>query len=708
MNLKISLNNKPVEANEGETILDVAKRNGIEIPTFCHQKDLKHFTSCFVCAVEIEGLNRLVPSCATMVTDGMKIITDSVRAKETRRVCIELLLSDHVGDCHGPCEVDCPAGIDIPGFISLLASGRESDALKLIKETMPFPAALGRICPKPCEKECRRGLLEEPIAICYLKRFIADADLKLGAPYTPEMKSKSGKKVAIIGAGPAGLSAAFYLRITGHGVDIFDSHDEAGGMLRYGIPSYRMPRDVLAKEIGLIERMGVSISLNKKIGKDFGFKDLLQKYDAVMIAIGCQSSSEMGVEGENSEGVISGIGFLDNIACGNEIDLGNNVIVVGGGNTAIDCARTAVRLGVKGVTILYRRTKKEMPADETEIIGAEEEGVKFEYLAAPVKIERRSDRLVATCIRMELGAPDSSGRQRPVPIKGSEFELNVSTIISAIGQKTDTDTLGVTDAGVQFTKWKTILVDPNTLQTNNPKVFSAGDCVIGADIAVRAVEGGRRAAVSIDQFLKGEKVIGPEKRYHHFISKKKSDVPNDIAKKITEKFEEKKRTKMTELSPDKRRNNFDEIEKGYNLEKAVDEAKRCFSCGCRSYESCDLRKLAEITDASQERFIGSRRVYHIDESHEKIRYESHKCILCGSCVRVCSEVKGLDALGFVWRGFSAFVRPQMERPWKLSSCDACLKCVPMCPTGAISMKVTPADTALSRMDKGIDASKDVE
>ncbi|MFH1654670.1 MAG: FAD-dependent oxidoreductase [Pseudomonadota bacterium] len=704
--MKVTINEKQLDASVGETILSVAQRNNIEIPTLCYQNELKPFASCFICAVEVEGMNRLVPSCATPVSDGMVIHTESDRVKASRKMCVELLFSDHVGDCHGPCQVSCPAGIDIPGFISLLASDREAEALKLIKETMPMPAALGRICPRPCEGECRRACEDDPVSICYLKRYVADYDLKLSAPYIPQVSADTGKKVAVIGSGPAGLAAAFYLRINGYAVDVFDAHEEAGGMLRYGIPGYRLPRDVLAKEIGLIEKMGVTITQNAKIGKDRSLKKLVDNYDALFLAIGCQSSSGMRADGENSEGVVPGISFLENAACGNEIDVGDRVVVVGGGNTAVDCARTSLRLGAKEVVMLYRRTRAEMPADAIEIEAAEEEGIKFEFLAAPTMIERVDDRLKITSIRMGLGESDASGRRRPVPKKGSEFEMDTSLMISAIGQRVESRELGLDELKIKMTDWGTIIANNDSLQTTNPKIFSGGDCVTGADIAVRAIEAGRRAATAIDQFLKNEKVVGIPAHYVHKIAEERDKTPKDVLEKIFEGIEKRKKERMEELKAGKRIKSFDEVEQGFTSKQAKKEAERCLACGCRSYESCTMRRLADTYKADPKRWLGSIREFHVDESHEKIRYESHKCIMCGSCIRVCSEVKHLDALGFVWRGFPARMRPQMEKPWKLSTCDACLKCVPMCPTGAISLKVTPGEDSLARM-KGKDASKDV-
>lgn len=703
MSMMVTIDGKACAAESGETILAVAARNGIEIPTLCNQPGLKPFGSCFICVVEVEGVGKLVPSCATPAADGMIVSTNSPRVRNSRKVCVELLLSDHVGDCRGPCQVECPAGIDIPGFISLLAHANTEEAIALIKEALPFPASLGRVCTRPCEQQCKRSCVDDAVSICFLKRYIADDDLSRPAPYVPGVGVPTGKKVAVVGAGPAGLSAAFYLRRDGHEVKVYDAHPEPGGMLRYGIPAYRLPREVLAREIDIIRRMGVSIDCCKRLGKDFTLDSLLQENDAVFLAIGAQSSTGMGVEGEAA--AMPGIHFLEQVAEGCVVDVGDDVVVVGGGNTAIDAARTALRLGAKRVTILYRRTREEMPANDLEVEAALAEGVKMHFLAAPVAMARREDGIELSCVKMKLGDPDASGRRRPVPIEGSEFRIEASTVIAAIGQGVDADCVDAEASDIKLTRWQTLEVDPDTFETSRTGVFAGGDCATGADVAVTAIAAGRKAASSIDQFLKGQPITGEPKRYLHRMATKPEGNPEELKEIIREKTS--KRDHMPELPARERRRTFAEVELGFTPEQAKKEAERCLSCGCRSIESCTLRKLSLEYGAEPERFAGEKRHFFVDESHPQIRYESHKCIMCASCVRVCSEVKNLDALGFVGRGFPATMKPMLEMPWNQSTCDSCLKCVPLCPTGAISLKVTPAEEVHALRAEGVDASKRV-
>lgn len=701
--IKIRIDNREVEVAEGITILAAAAGVGIDIPTLCYMEDLKPYGSCFICVVEVEGNARLLPACSTICSNGMVISTRSDRVIASRRSCIELIMSDHVGDCRGPCEVRCPAGIDIPGFISLINRGEDGLALQLIKESLPFPASLGRVCPRPCEEQCRRRCAEDPVSICYLKRYVADGDLESENPYIPSISSDTGKRVAIVGAGPAGLSASFYLRKLGHEVLVLDSHDEPGGMLRYGIPEYRLPREVLSGEIDIIREMGVRIECGKRLGRNFKLDELLSKYDAVFLSIGAQLSSSMGIDGEDSGCTIPGIAFLDDVASGREVNIGSDVIVVGGGNTAIDAARTAIRLGSSNVQILYRRTRSEMPANIAEIEAAEVEGVKFRFLAAPIKIEKVNSSLELTCCEMELGAPDGSGRRRPVKKDGSEFKMIATAIISAIGQSVDADCSDVERNDIKLTRWNSIDVNPETFETGRAGLFAGGDCVSGADIAVTAIAAGRKAAHAIDQYLAGAAVVGEGKRYLHLIADAPKNLPDEIKELVHNNPSE--RRVMPELDPKMRRTTFDEVERGFSREDARSEAARCLACGCRSYASCAIRKLAIEYGAEPKRFEGANREFYLDDSHPRIRYESNKCIMCATCVRICAEVKGLHALQLVGRGFGSCVRPILSKSWSESPCDGCFKCVPACPTGAISFKVDPADEFKVSHSCGRDASK---
>jgi formate dehydrogenase major subunit len=367
--VKLEIDGRRVTADGNQTILEAARQHGIDtIPTLCHDQQLEPFASCFVCVVKVKGARSLLPACSTKVSNGMVVETSSLEVRQSRKAALELLLSDHYADCIGPCQLSCPAEIDIQGYIALAAIGKYKDAIALIKASNPLPSVCGRVCTRPCEvKGCRRTLLDEAVGIDYIKRYISDLDLNSPDVYRPAVAGRNGRKVAVVGAGPAGLSAAYYLAIRGYGVEIFEGQPEPGGMLRYGIPEYRLPKDVLDLEIAQILALGPKLTTNMVLGKDFTIASLKRDgFDAVFLGIGAWRSSLMRVQNENANGVLSGIEFLKNFGLRRKIDIHGTVAVVGGGNTAIDCARTALRLGVKEVKLLYRRTRTEMPATDAE------------------------------------------------------------------------------------------------------------------------------------------------------------------------------------------------------------------------------------------------------------------------------------------------------------------------------------------------------
>ncbi|MFA6414109.1 MAG: FAD-dependent oxidoreductase, partial [Syntrophales bacterium] len=442
-----------------------------------------------------------------------------------------------------PCKAACPTHISVQGYVALIATGKYKEALKLIKKDNPFPIVCGRVCNHPCETACMRGKVEEPIDIMHLKRFVADLDLKDETRYIPEKKESKGKKIAVVGAGPAGLTCAYYLAAEGYDVEVFESLPVAGGWLAVGIPEYRLPKDVLKAEIKVIEDLGVKIHLNKAIGKDIPFEKLQKEYDAVFIGCGTVNSSKLNIPGEEMQGVIHGVDYLKRVNLGEKVFLGDKVAVVGGGNVAMDAVRTAVRTGSKDVFILYRRSRAEMPAAPEEIEEALEEGIKMEFLAAPKRVVGENGKVTGVeCTRMELGEPDASGRRRPVEIKGSEFIVPCDALIPAIGQEADLDFVPK-ESGIAISKWKNFDVDPVTFASNVPGVFAGGDVVTGPQTVVKAVYAGKEAAVSIDRYLKGEDVkAGREK-----------DWTKDLADKAdVSKVEKVARAKYPHLKPEMR------------------------------------------------------------------------------------------------------------------------------------------------------------
>ena len=693
--VKLEIDGKRIIADNRQTILEVARENGIlTIPTLCHDGRLEPFASCYVCVVKVKGARTLVPACSTKVSAGMMVETNNTEIRRSRKAALELMLSNHYADCIGPCQLSCPAGIDIQGYIALAALDKYRDAIALIKERNPLPAVCGRVCTRPCEvKGCRRNLMDEAVGIDYIKRYIADLDLGEAKPWRPNTAPPNGKKVAIVGAGPAGLSCAYYLALRGYKAHMFEALPEAGGMLRYGIPEYRLPKEVLDLEINQILDLGVQLSTNVALGRDFTLSSLRDGgFDAIFVGIGAWDSSKMRVQDEEAEGVLPGIDFLKQFGLKRKIDIHGRVIVVGGGNTAIDCARTSLRLGADEVRVLYRRTRNEMPANEMEIVEAEHEGVKMDFLAAPVRVIRgASGRVEALeCIRMELGEPDSSGRRSPRPIRGSEFRADCEFVIAAIGQGTKVQEL--VDGRVpnflpfgetlNLTRWQTIQVNERTFETSVDGVFSGGDVVTGAATAIEAIAAGRKAAYAIDRYI----VTGHAEPEPVEVYSKKDSYRKVTADDLPDGARYARRP-MPILSPVERATSFVEVEQGYTLDDLKKESHRCLECGCTALFTCDLRKFATEYGADVQTFMGEAKEYRVDRTHPLIELDPNKCILCGRCVRICSELVGVAAYGFINRGFDTVVKPALGGSLLETECVSCGLCIGTCPTGAINEKI---------------------
>jgi NADH-quinone oxidoreductase subunit F len=468
-----------------------------------------------------------------------------------------------------PCSHTCPAGLDVYGYVSLIKESRFEEAYRVIMQKMPFPLSVGRVCPAPCQKKCRRGGLDEAIAIRQLKRFAADYAYAQGYEYKPEMKSARDEKIAIIGAGPAGLSAAWDLTIDGYKVTIFEALPVAGGMLAVGIPEYRLPKKVLNQEIETIKRLGVEIKLDSRVDDP---ASLLNKgYKAVLIAVGAHKGSKMRVPGEDLKGVIDAVDFLRPICLGDKVEMGKKIAVVGGGNSAIDAARTALRKGADEVHVIYRRDRDNMPAEPEEVIAAEQEGVVFHFLTNPTQILGKDGKVCGIeCIKQELKDYDTSGRRAPQAIPGSEFTMEFDMVIGAIGQHPDTASLKMGE--VKLNKNETVIANKRTLATDNPGIFVAGDAFTGPATVIEAIAAGQRAASSINAYILGKEMpLIPARPAYKPI--RYSDVPP-----TEEETSLKARVSYTEIPLADRKTSFQEAAVGYTVKEAVEEACRCLRC----------------------------------------------------------------------------------------------------------------------------------
>lgn len=502
-----------------------------------------------------------------------------------------------------PCVNACPAGIDVRGFIRLIKDGRFKEALDLIKEKNPLPATSARICHHPCEEKCNREKFDEPIAIRALRRFVADYEIKNESKETSETERTKEERIAVVGSGPAGLSAAYKLAKMGYSVTVFEASPVAGGMLRVGVPDYRLPKDVLKREIDDIESLGVEMKLNTPVTDVEG---LLAKYNAIFIAVGAQKSMRLNIPGEELDGVIHGLDFLRALNLRKEVSVGNKVAVIGGGNVAVDVARSIIRMGSQ-VSILYRRSRKEMPAIEEEIEEAEKENVQINYLVSPKRILGSNKVSGVECLRMKLGEPDESGRRRPIPIEGSEFVVEADTVIPAIGQYSDLSFL----KGKLKTEKQRIIVNPKTFTTDQPGIFAGGDVVTGPATLIEAIAVGMKAAVSIDRYLRGEKLEFEEVKVPSVI---------EIEEMNLSTLATESRINPYKLSIEERKGSFKEVNRGFTEEEALEEAGRCLSCGL-----CDLCQLC--------------RFYCPDSAVKKIEEEMEMnldyCKGCGICANEC-------------------------------------------------------------------------
>jgi formate dehydrogenase major subunit len=566
------------------------------------------------------------------------------------------------------CENACPVNTRAPQYISAIREEDYNLAFELNRGDNLFPAILGRICVHPCEEKCRRGLLIDlPISICSLKR--ASADFRRESLQKEVLANKRDRRIAIIGAGPSGLSAANDLARLGYSVVLFETFPIPGGMLNVGIPPYRLPREVVQQAIEEVERLGVKIMTGTPIGKEFNLESLRKQYDAVYIAAGAHKAEKLGIRGEDLQGVIHGVTFMRMVNLKEDMKVGERVAVVGGGNTAMDAARSSLRLGAREVFILYRRTREEMPVDPRELEQVEEEGIKVNLLTQPVQVLSKDGTSVSgvRCIRNRLGEPEKDGRRRPIPVEGTEFDIDIDLLIPAVSQSPDISFLPE-EIGLEISKWDRLSVNPETFETNVRGIFAGGDFITGPRDVIRVIADGRKAALSIHGYLSGERF---ETQPGYFTPVSEIRIDPDL--------EKIPRQRIDTVPIQERRSMGKEVELGFSKEVAVKEAVRCLQC------------------------------------HLFTIFDRTKCILCGGCVDICpkdcfrmarlDEIEGDENLSKL---VESLYKVSMEEAQKLnlatvifkeeSRCIQCGLCVKRCPTGTITMEEYHREAAFYRVD----------
>ena len=680
----LKINDKEITCLPNETILQVAEKNNIKIPTLCHDKRLKPHASCFVCVVEIIGMTSLKPSCSTIISSGMEIKTNSPKVKNARKKALEMLLSNHYADCVAPCKLTCPAGVDVQEYIALISKKMYKEALAVIKEKNPLPAICGRVCLRPCELVCRRNLIDDgqSVSIDYLKKYVADLDLKSENPYLPECTEKINKKIAIIGSGAGGLSVGYFLRIRGYSVDIYDANEKAGGKLRYGIPAFKLPENILDKEIETIKKIGVNIILNKKLGTSIDFKELKKKYDLLILATGSYSAIiyDQISRASNSQSILE---FMQkfNLQNTDKNFNGKTILVMGNNKLAIDLARTVKRLNAEKVIVVS--PKKSFSIHKEQLVEAKKEGIELLTETSIIKTNEKNGKILSFTLQNKNLKENQNFfhnllNKDKIKIKlDYVFMHNLKNEIPAFVENINLSL----EKPLELTHRNILKVNRLNFQTSEKNIFAFGSALNSEMQVINVIAQAQKVAESCDNYLKtGIAKISVKKE---FLSKK-SNLKKQESEEYKRKYEQIEKQKILVLNHEKR-NNFEEVTSGFNCEKDVlEETKRCIECGCTEVYECELKKYADEYQANQKKFASTINDFHIDFSHPFIEIDNNKCILCSRCIRICNEVAGVNALGLVNRGIKSYVAPSLGSTLTESNCESCGLCISTCPTGAIT------------------------
>ena len=672
--ISLSIDGQTVSVKQGATIKEAAGVAGIKLPGLCHLPGHQEVSSpCLLCLVEVEG--KQVRACRTPAAADMVVLTTTPALIAHRSQRLEYLASFHYGDCKAPCNLTCPAGINVQGYVNYIAQGEYGAALSLIREQNPLPGIVCRVCPRFCESRCRRVLIDEPIAINHLKRFAVEFGHASAEPLQPG--TASGFKVAVIGGGPAGLACAFYLRRLGHGVTIFEAQSQLGGMARAAIPAFKIPEGDLDRDIETILDLGVQVRTTKRWGVDFSLAELqTQGFAAIFAASGIPGQKSPDLPG--AEQTSDALQFLKDLRAAGKVSIGPRVLVHGGGRIAVETARCSLRAGASQVTVVYPRAKVEMGAHQRDIAEAEKEGVQFFLMAQPLRLERDGQLLRVEMARTVLGEADAKGIRLPIPMPGSSLWWEGETVFSAPGQESDGgfSGFGELEALLELTPQRTIKVHPSTMRTNLDKIYAGGDLASGPRSVIQAVDSGRRAAEAIHAELTGLPVEKPADGRINFSRGRKLDeidLTNFAGRAI------RLRENIPTRPPERRLGDFAQVELGYSEDMARREANRCLQCGCLGLAKCELRPLVNEHKIQTKAALASPRAA-VDERHLFINIDPNCCIGCGRCQRACEFAA--CTLNFAEQPVGS---PQITIAIT-AACVSCGACVDACPTGALTKK----------------------
>lgn len=674
MKIKIKINQKELLVEGGTNLLEVARRVGIYIPSLCFLKE-KHPPRhpCGLCVVKIEG-EGIVRSCEYRVDKEIIVETEALEVKEIRKRILENLIANHYGDCKAPCHTPCPGGLNIQGYIGFIAKGDFKASLALIKEKLPLPACVGRVCPRFCEPVCRRTLVDQAVAINNLKRFVADYCYEHGE-LPIELPELNEIKVAVIGAGPAGLSCAYFLRLKGYKVTIFDQEEEPGGLLRYAIPSFKLPKEVVRRETQNILNLGIEFKGGSAWGKDFTLKDLKEKgYQAIFIAVGARKEKFFGFGGE--ELAESGLEFLFKFNKG-ELNLSlyrnKRCAILGCSYTAVELARILRRLESE-VVIYYPRSRMEVSVPLREIGYAEREGVKFVYVTGPWELVKNNGGYKLTLVRTTL-----TEKKEIKPLLETAYEEVFDCVFRAWGELPfdEFKRFGELESHLDLTSEGFIKVHPQTLQTSVEGVFAGGDFVYGSKTVIQAVASGRKAAQVISAYLEKRPLEKAQITVKYDFSRGKR--ADEFDSNFLDLFAPEERAQLKERPPEQRIKDFEEVLIGLTPNEAVKEANRCLRCGCLGIHKCEFREIIIKEDLN---VLKARKKikYPIQKGHPLIEVDLNKCIVCEKCVRTCPY----EAIFFkvVNKG-----KPTEYITFRFTeACVNCGSCVDVCPTGALSKR----------------------